>query len=87
MIEVNNKWELSESEQYVIDYLNKKGFNGELSKQYVSKTYFNLNKKGISTILELPQGLKRSKYDYKSYIDNWYNNNWKMLVMLEEIKL
>lgn len=75
------KWELSTSEIYVIEYLNKQGFNGEVKKQYVSKTYIDLEKDNIKHTLELPQGMN---YDYKKYIENWYHNNWEMYKKLKE---
>ena len=54
MIDISNaKWDLSKEEKYVIKWLNEKGFDGKLVKQYVSKTIFSLSKDGITDTFEL----------------------------------
>lgn len=62
MIKTNNaKWDLSKEEKYFIRFLDESGFDGEISKQYISKTKFNVVKNGVSDSPELPHGVTNMK--------------------------
>jgi len=59
------KWDLSKEEKYAIKWFNENGFDGELVKQYISKTKFTVSKNGVTDHFELPQGfegMKMGKY-------------------------
>lgn len=51
------KWDLSKEEQYAIEWFEQNGFEGELVKQYISKTKFSVSKDGVQDNFELPQGI------------------------------
>lgn len=52
---VKAKWNLSKEEKHAIEWLDKKGFDVTLEKQFVSKTIFVVSKNGVSDNLELAQ--------------------------------
>lgn len=77
------KWDFSKEEEFSIKWLNDNGFDGELEKQYVSKTIFSLEKDGVKSKFELPQGIVfKSISDYMEQ----FEKNWEILVRLEELR-
>lgn len=72
------KWDLSPEEKYAVQWLTEKGFEGELVKQYISKTRFSLRKEGVEDTFELAQGVKNM--DVKAYMEQY----GKQFAMLQE---
>ena len=72
------RWELSIEEKYAIHWLEENGFEGELARQYVSKTRFSLRKEGVEDTFELAQGVKNM--DVKAYMEQY----GKQFAMLQE---
>lgn len=77
------KWMFSKEEAYVIKWFNDNGFEGEIAKQYISKTKFIIRKGGIEDKFELVQGLK--DIDIKSYMEQ-YKKSFDMLCELEKLR-
>lgn len=70
MINVDKaKWALSLEEQYAIRWFAENGFEGEIVKQYVSKTKFAVCKDALNDDFELPQGLKGM--NVKAYMEQY----------------
>lgn len=49
------KWNLSKEEKYAIAWLDEKGFDVKLEKQFISKAIFAVSKDGVTDSLELAQ--------------------------------
>ena len=76
------KWELSKEEKYAIEWFNENGFDGEIEKQFVSKTQFSITKDGIQDKFELPQGIK---VNMKKFMEQ-FEVNWDMLCKLKQLE-
>lgn len=82
MIDISNaKWDFSKEEKYVIDWFNRNGFDGEIIKQYVSKTIFEISKNGATDRFELPQDLK----NVGRYMEQ-FGRNWEILCELQQLR-
>jgi len=77
------KWNLSKEEQYVVDWLNERGYAGRIVKQYISKTAFIIMKDGIIDKLTIPQGLK--DMNIADYMQQ-YERSWKLMKKLRGLK-
>lgn len=81
MIDISNaKWDLSKEEKYAVKWFNDNGFEGELDKQLLSKTKFNISKNGVSDTFELPNGLE--KVNIKNVMSD-YARSFDMLCKLK----
>lgn len=76
------KWELSHEEKVAIKWFNENGFDGELTKQFKSKTYFSIQKDGVKTTCQLPQGFR---FNAKKFMELW-KDKWEMLCKLEQME-
>lgn len=76
------KFDLSKEEIFVIKWFDENGYTGEIIKQYVSKTVFEISKDGITNKFELPQGV--SFNNIKGYMEQ-YRRNWEMLCELKKV--
>lgn len=84
MIDVRNaKWNFSKEEKYVIDWLNKNGFTGEIKRQYIGKTIFLIEKDGISDKLEVPNNAENFSI---SKFMNQFEINWSALCELVKLR-
>lgn len=82
MIDISNaKWDFSKEEKHVIDWFNKNGFEGEIIKQYVSKTIFKISKNGVTDRFELPQDLK----NVGRYMEQ-FSRNWEIFCELQQLR-
>lgn len=82
MIDISNaKWDFSKEENYAIEWLNKNGFSGKITKQYITKTIFEISKNGITDRLEFPQDLK----NIRRYMEQ-FNRNWEILCELQQLR-
>lgn len=80
MIDTDNaRWDLSPEEQYAVQWLAERGFEGALVKQYITKTRFALRKDGVEDTFELAQGVKNM--DVKAYMEQY----GKQFAMLQEL--
>lgn len=77
------RWELSLEEKYAILWLEENGFEGELARQYVSKTIFTARKDGVETTFELPQGVQG--VNVKAYME-FFRKEFSMLQAYEAQK-
>ena len=77
------RWELSIEEKYAIQWLEENGFEGELARQYVSKTMFTARKDGVKTTFELPQGVQG--VNVKAYME-FFRKEFAMLQAYEAQK-
>lgn len=83
MIDISKqKWNFSKEEKFAIKWFNEHGYNGELKKQYLSKTVFVIEKDGVVGEFSLPQGIK---IDIAKYMDS-YEKNWNMLCELQRLR-
>lgn len=83
MIDTSNaKWDLSKEEKYAVKWFNNNGFDGELDKQLLSKTKFNISKNGVSDTFELPNGLE--KVNIKNVMSD-YARSFDMLCKLKGV--
>ncbi|MBQ2396840.1 MAG: hypothetical protein II304_07410 [Bacteroidales bacterium] len=81
MIDTSNaKWDLSKEEKYAVKWFNDNGFDGELDKQLLSKTKFNISKNGVLDTFELPNGLE--KVNIKNIMSD-YARSFDMLCKLK----
>ena len=84
MIDTSNaKWDFSKEENYAIQWFNDNGYDGNIIKQYISKTIFEISKDGITEKFELPQGMEFK--NVKGYMEQ-YKKNWKMLCELQRLR-
>lgn len=77
------QWELSKEEKAAIKWLNENGYEGELVKQYLSKTKFILHKDGVEDAFELPQGMKNM--NTRKYMEQ-YKVSFEMKKELIELR-
>lgn len=77
------KWDLSKEEKYAIKWFNENGFDGELVKQYISKTKFTVSKNGVTDNFELPQGYENM--NIAKYMDQ-YMHSFLMKCEIEKMK-
>ena len=77
------RWDLSPEEKYAVKWLVENGFEGELARQYVSKTMFTARKDGVETTFELPQGVQG--VNVKAYME-FFRKEFAMLQAYEAQK-
>lgn len=77
------KWDLSKEEKYAVNWFNKHGFDGEIEKQYLSKTKFIISKNGVTDRFELPQGIKN--INTRKIMDS-YEKSFNLLCELEILR-
>ena len=84
MIDTSNaKWALSKEEKYAIKWLENKGFEGTLEKQYISKTVFTVTRDGSTARFELLQGFTGIKMG--RYMEQ-YERSFNMARELERLR-
>ncbi len=82
MIDISNaKWSFSKEENYAIEWFNKNGFSGKITKQYITKTIFEISKNGVTDRFELPQDLK----NIPRYMEQ-FNRNWEIFCELQQLR-
>ena len=72
------KWEISDEEQYAINWFNQNGFSGTLDRQYISKTKFTITKDDVTDKFELQSG---TGYDIAAYMEQ-YGRSFRQLCEL-----
>lgn len=79
----NKKWDFSKDEEYAVRWFEEHGFNGNLKKQFVSKTIFIVSRDGLTDEFGLPQSSK--DFDVKQYMDS-FERNWNIKIELEQLR-
>lgn len=79
----NAKWDFSKEEKFVIKWFEENGFTGNIVKQYVTKTIFEISKDGITDRFELPQGIVFK--NIKGYMEQ-YRRNWSINLELRDLR-
>lgn len=77
------KWDFSKEEKFAIEWLENNGYTGKIVKQYISKTVFDIEKDGVKTKFELPQGIVFKNIG--AYMENW-RQNWNILCELQKLR-
>lgn len=78
------KWDFSKEEKAAIKWFDLNGFTGEIVKQYISKTIFDIEKSGVKDRFELPLGANAPK-NINAYMKN-YGKAFHMKEELEELR-
>lgn len=77
------KWDFSKTEKFAVEWFNDHGFEGEIVKQYLSKTVFKVFKDGVTDTFELSQDIAYK--DIERYM-NQFAKNWEVLQELRELR-
>ena len=82
MIDTSNaKYEMGKITKYAVKWFDKNGFDGKLTKQYNSKTIFDVKKDGIEHRFEIPTAVA----DPAAYM-NAMGETFKLKVYLMNLK-
>ena len=76
------KWEFSEEDKYIFDWLEKNDFDAVLEKQYISKMKVTVSKNGVSDNAEFISG---TRFDVKSYMEQ-YRKSFNLLCELKKLR-
>lgn len=84
MIDISSaKWDFSKEEKFAIKWFEENGYSGRITKQYISKTIFEITKDGITDKFELSQGIVIK--NIKGYMEQ-YRQNWDLLCELHRLR-
>lgn len=76
------KWDFSNEDKYIFQWLEENGFDAVLEKQYISKMVVTVSKNGIVDKAEFASG---KRFDVKSYMEQ-YQKSFDILCRLAEME-
>ena len=83
MIDISKaKWEFSNEDKYIFNWLEENGFDAVLKKQFISKMKVAVTKDGVTDNAEFPSGMK---FNVKSYMEQ-YGKSFKLLCELQKLR-